>query len=127
VIPPSGISSTALEQTLTVNGGAGGHREAPSGRAADGGVKVSEKGKGERMFKQMEKARKEELDKADVVKECTQICDKAGRRVGSPMDQKLVDGGGNKKWDLNYPEGKDKKDKKVVFLQTAPLGCLMMC
>ena len=52
MVSPSGISSTTLD-SWTKDGEAVGHREVPNGRAADGGVEVSEKLKLERMFKQM--------------------------------------------------------------------------
>ena len=114
MVSPSGISSTTLD-SWTKDGEAVGHREVPNGRAADGGVEVSEKLKLERMFKQMEKARKEELDKAVAAKEGTSICDKTGRRLGS-ADQKLVDGGKYRKGDVKC-EGtsSDVKVRKEAF------------
>ena len=84
MVPSNGISSSTLEQAWIEDGEAGGHREAHNGRAADGGGnEANEKVKLGRMFEQMEKARKEELEKAVAVKKGTPvICDKTGRRLG---------------------------------------------
>merc|ERR1719318_2453090 len=102
VVPSNGISSSTLEQAWIEDGEAGGYREAHNcnGRAADeGGNEANEKVKLERMFEQMEKARKEELEKAVAVKKGTSvICDKTGRRVGSAGEK-------YKKVDARYPEG----------------------
>ena len=103
MVSPCGISSTTLD-SWTKDGEAVGRREVSNGRGADGGVEVNEKLKLERMFKQMEKARKEELDNAVAAKEGTTICDKTGRRLES-AEQKLVIGGKYKKGDVNCPEG----------------------
>ena len=65
----------------------------------------------------MEKARKEELEKAVAVKKGTPvICDKTGRRLGS-ADQKLVNGEKYKKVDARYPGGTspDVKARKEAF------------
>ena len=77
MVPSTGIPSTITEQVDTV-------RLAPIGRVAG---EDGERVKLERMFKQMEQARKEELEKAEAVKEGSKNCAKTGRRYGSANRQ----------------------------------------